>query len=132
MGNGAPGMVVRRQRLAGQRAAVVMSLLQSAKLYGHAPWAYLRDVLTMLLSHMKAASRNCCHTAGNRNTESAARSRCRAKTLNINILKMMHSPLTVLLRLPDLGTTLGLLNLVGDTLAIGLDLAVELKVRSRT
>ena len=54
MGNGAPGMVVRLQRLAGQRAAVVMSLLQSAKLYGHAPWAYLRDVLTMLLSHMNS------------------------------------------------------------------------------
>jgi len=34
--------------LAGQRAAVVMSLVQSAKLNGHNPWAYLSDVLTRL------------------------------------------------------------------------------------
>ena len=33
-------------QLAGERAAVVMSLLQSAKLNGHEPWAYLKDVLT--------------------------------------------------------------------------------------
>ena len=37
--------------LAGQRAAVVMSLVQSAKLNGHDPWAYLRDVLERLPSH---------------------------------------------------------------------------------
>ena len=37
--------------LAGQRAAVVMSLLQSAKLNGHDPHAYLRDVLERLPSH---------------------------------------------------------------------------------
>ena len=37
--------------LAGQRAAIVMSLVQSAKLNGHDPWAYLRDVLERLLSH---------------------------------------------------------------------------------
>jgi transposase len=37
--------------LAGQRAAVVMSLVQSAKLNGHDPWAYLRDVLDRLPSH---------------------------------------------------------------------------------
>ena len=40
--------------LAGQRAAVVMSLLQSAKLHGHDPWAYLKDVLTRLPSHMNS------------------------------------------------------------------------------
>ncbi len=34
--------------LAGQRAAVVMSLVQSAKLNGHDPWAYLSDVLKRL------------------------------------------------------------------------------------
>ncbi|MDM0029905.1 IS66 family transposase [Variovorax saccharolyticus] len=34
--------------LAGQRAAMVMSLLQSARLNGHDPWADLRDVLTRL------------------------------------------------------------------------------------
>ena len=37
--------------LAGQRAVVVMSLVQSAKLNGHDPWAYLRDVLERLPSH---------------------------------------------------------------------------------
>ena len=37
--------------LAGQRAAIVMSLVQSAKLNGHDPWAYLKDVLQRLPSH---------------------------------------------------------------------------------
>jgi transposase len=40
--------------LAGQRAAVVMSLVQSAKLNGHDPWAYLKDVLTRLPMHMNS------------------------------------------------------------------------------
>lgn len=35
-------------QLAGQRSAVVMSLVQSAKLNAHDPWAYLKDVLTRL------------------------------------------------------------------------------------
>jgi transposase len=37
--------------LAGQRAAIVMSLVQSAKLNGHDPWAYLKDVLERLPTH---------------------------------------------------------------------------------
>ena len=37
--------------LAGQRAAIVMSLVQSAKLNGHDPWAYLKNVLERLLAH---------------------------------------------------------------------------------
>ena len=40
--------------LAGQRAAIIMSLLQSARLHGHDPWAYLRDVLTRLPSHLNS------------------------------------------------------------------------------
>ena len=36
---------------AGKRAAVVMSLVQSARLHGHDPSVYLRDVLERLLSH---------------------------------------------------------------------------------
>lgn len=36
---------------AGQRAAAVMSLVQSAKLNGHDPFAYLKDVLTRLPTH---------------------------------------------------------------------------------
>jgi hypothetical protein len=35
----------------GQRAAAVMSLVQSAKLNGHDPYAYLRDVLERLPTH---------------------------------------------------------------------------------
>jgi transposase len=41
-------------QLAGERAAVVMSLLQSAKLNGHEPWAYLKDVLTRLPSQLNS------------------------------------------------------------------------------
>ena len=40
--------------LAGERAAVVMSLLQSAKLCGHEPWAYLKDVLTRLPTQLNS------------------------------------------------------------------------------
>ena len=46
--------LIAGSELAGQRAAVVMSLLQSAKLHGHDPWAYLKDVLTRLPSHMNS------------------------------------------------------------------------------
>ncbi|HUD32874.1 MAG TPA: transposase domain-containing protein [Variovorax sp.] len=34
--------------LAGQRAAVIMGLVQSARMCGHNPHAYLRDVLQRL------------------------------------------------------------------------------------
>jgi transposase len=37
--------------MGGERAAATMSLLQSAKLNGHEPLAYLTDVLTRLPSH---------------------------------------------------------------------------------
>ncbi len=40
---------------AGQRAAAVMTLIQSAKLNGHDPYAYLKDILTRLPT--QAASR---------------------------------------------------------------------------
>ena len=36
---------------AGQRAAVIMSLIQSAKLNGHDPYRYLKDVLERLPTH---------------------------------------------------------------------------------
>ena len=36
---------------AGQRAAAVMSLIQSARLNGHDPYAYLKDVLARLPTH---------------------------------------------------------------------------------
>lgn len=51
MGNGAPSTVVfAGSELAGQRTAMVMSLVQSAGLNGHDPWAYVRDVLARLLT----------------------------------------------------------------------------------
>lgn len=37
--------------MAGQRAAAITSLIQSAKLNGHDPYAYLKDVLTRLPTH---------------------------------------------------------------------------------
>jgi transposase len=37
--------------LAGQRAAAITSLIQSAKLNGHDPYVYLKDVLTRLPTH---------------------------------------------------------------------------------
>jgi transposase len=37
--------------LAGKRAAMVMSLVQSARLHAHDPWLYLKDVLERLLAH---------------------------------------------------------------------------------
>ena len=39
---------------AGQRAAAVMSLIQSAKLNGHDPYAYLKDVLTRLPTQLNS------------------------------------------------------------------------------
>lgn len=36
---------------AGQRAAAVMGLIQSARLNGHDPYAYLKDVLQRLPTH---------------------------------------------------------------------------------
>ena len=40
--------------LAGQRAAVVMSLVHSARLHGHDPWVYLKDVLERLPLHLNS------------------------------------------------------------------------------
>jgi len=42
------------RELAGKRAAVIMSLLQSAKMNGHDPWVYLRDVLERLPTHLNS------------------------------------------------------------------------------
>ena len=48
---GAKNWLFVGSELAGQRAAVVMSLVQSAKLNGLDPWAYLRDVLARIHLH---------------------------------------------------------------------------------
>jgi transposase len=51
---GRKGWLFAGSELAGQRAAMVMSLVQSAKLNGHDPWAYLRDVLERLPTHQNS------------------------------------------------------------------------------
>ena len=45
---GRKALMLMGSELAGQRAAGVMSQVQSARLNGHDPWAYLRDVLQRL------------------------------------------------------------------------------------
>lgn len=37
-----------------RRAAIVTSLVQLAKLHGHDPWAYTKDVLTRLPTHLNS------------------------------------------------------------------------------
>lgn len=49
---------------AGQGAAAVMSLVHSARLNGHDPYAYLRDMPEPLPRSPPAASAGCCRTAG--------------------------------------------------------------------
>jgi hypothetical protein len=41
--------------MAGKRAAAIMSLIQSAKLNGHDPYAYLKDVIKRLPTHKASA-----------------------------------------------------------------------------
>jgi len=41
-------------KLAGKRVAVVMSLVMSAKVNGHDPWADLKDVPTRLPTHLNS------------------------------------------------------------------------------
>lgn len=41
-------------QLAGERAAVVTSLLHSAKMNGHEPWAYLKDILTRMPTQLNS------------------------------------------------------------------------------
>lgn len=48
---GAKNWLFVGSELAGERAAAVMSLIQSAKLNKIDPWAYLRDVLARIHSH---------------------------------------------------------------------------------
>lgn len=44
--------------LTGPPAAVVMSLGQSARLNGHAPWVYLKDALMRLPTHLHSRIEN--------------------------------------------------------------------------
>jgi transposase len=48
MALGRPNWLFAGNLRAGKRAAAVMSLVQSAKMNGHDPYAYLKDVLQRL------------------------------------------------------------------------------------
>jgi transposase len=48
----------------GKRAAAIMSLIQSARLNGHDPYAYLTDVLTRLPTQGRVRLLRCCRTGG--------------------------------------------------------------------
>jgi hypothetical protein len=49
---------------AGERAAVMLSLIESAKLNGHDPWAYLKDVFERLPTLKNRAWTRCYRTTG--------------------------------------------------------------------
>jgi hypothetical protein len=48
----------------GKRAAAIMSLIQSARMNGHDPYAYLKDVLTRLPTQRASEIGNCCRISG--------------------------------------------------------------------
>ncbi|MEP7294622.1 MAG: IS66 family transposase [Burkholderiales bacterium] len=68
--------------LAGQRAAIVMSLVQSAKLNGHEPWAYCATCSSGFPATRTTASTSCYRTTGRSPTSdrwAAAASRSRRR-----------------------------------------------------
>ena len=48
----------------GKRAAAIMSLIQSARINGHDPYAYLKNVLTRLPTRGLVTSGSCYRTNG--------------------------------------------------------------------
>ena len=52
-----------------QRAAAVMSLVQLAKLSGHDPWAYLKDILERLPTHLDSLIEDAAVPADNLRAE---------------------------------------------------------------
>lgn len=54
---------------AGRRQAAVMSLIQSAKLNGHDPYVYLKDVLNDFPHNRLAVSKSCYRMYGNERLE---------------------------------------------------------------
>jgi transposase len=51
--------------LAGQWAAIVMSLVQAARMNGHYPWIHLRGVRRRLPMPRNVGSRSCWRIGGN-------------------------------------------------------------------
>ena len=50
----------------GERAAAIMSLIQSARINGHDPYTYLKDVLTRLPTQRASETYSCHHISGGR------------------------------------------------------------------
>ena len=63
---GSAELAVRRGLRAGKRAAAVMSLVHSAKLNGHDPYGYLKDVLARLPTQPASRIGSCCRIVGGR------------------------------------------------------------------
>jgi hypothetical protein len=63
---GRPNWLFAGSLRGGQRAAAIMSLIQSARLNGHDPYAYLKDVLTRLPTQKNNRSTSCCPIVGDR------------------------------------------------------------------
>ena len=91
-----------RSLRSGKRAAVIMSLLQSAKLNGHDPYRYLADVLERLptqpasqldelLPHHWQPRR--CPPATSPGLKYSTPSRCDGRTLTVNAASLRLSPL---------------------------------------
>jgi len=80
----------------GQRAAAVMSLIQSAKLNGHDPYAYLKDVLARLPTQKNSPSTSCCRITGRR----SSLTRCDRRTLTFGIARK-RTVKTRFLAIPD-------------------------------
>lgn len=59
-------LVAGSLRRIGKRAAAIMSLIQSARMNGHNPYAYLKDVLTRCRHSGPVRSGNCCRISGYR------------------------------------------------------------------
>ena len=47
-----------------KRAAAIMNLIQSSRINGHDPYAYLKDVLTRLPTQRASTSSDCCRISG--------------------------------------------------------------------
>jgi hypothetical protein len=73
--------------LAGQRAAIVMSFVKSARMNGHDPWAYLRDELQGLRTHRRACSLSIRRKPAGRERPTARGGRVPKKIAGLNPVK---------------------------------------------
>ena len=72
----------------GKRAAAIMSLIQSARLNGHDPYAYLKDVLTRLPTQRASEITELCRKTGSSPHHAMGRERLRVSRSCVGILKL--------------------------------------------